>query len=190
MTVHLVGKVSMLLKESLRWPSDTAYRIRAGDGCSRESGIQIYFFKEGMKPHTLSNTRDLPDSRDVIASRTREPRFEVQLYFSESRPPAIRLVERLCLQCDSRPVSVTLHRSSQHDCHAWASVDQYLFKTDGATLWNQWTWRCILLGEKSPDNASFALQNSWRWMLLEKKRADVASYLKNKSWRCIFVEQY
>jgi len=45
--------------------------------------------KEGMENPTLSNPQDLLDRRDVIASRTREPRFEVQLHLTESRPPAI-----------------------------------------------------------------------------------------------------
>jgi len=35
-----------------------------------------------MENPTLSNPQDLPDRRDVIASRVKEPRFEIQPHFT------------------------------------------------------------------------------------------------------------
>jgi len=86
--------------------------MQAGDGCSRESWIQIDFFKEGMKTPILSNPQDLPDRRDVIAPRTREPRFEVQLNVTESRYSTC-FYEKVFLKVDSCVVEAEQHEEGR-----------------------------------------------------------------------------
>jgi len=68
-------------------------------------------------------------------------RFE-HIYLGLSGPPAIWLVERLYLECDSCPVSITPSRGSQQDCHAWASVDRYLLCTTGKIFFSLERMRC------------------------------------------------